>query len=113
MERLCGTSPDETDLEGRVLRFLSDRGCKAVTGIRRMGREEFAAYVAETAEKNGFPICMLQLWEGLESEAERILDADPDADIIFGQDLCHQVPAAVRYRIRSKDTEQSSDSAIK
>ena len=113
MEKLCGTSTDETDLESRVLRFLSDRRCEAVTGIRRMGREEFVAYVAETAEKNGFRICMLPHWDRLESEAERILGADPDADIIFGQDLCHQVPAAVRYRIRGQDTEQLSHSVTK
>jgi hypothetical protein len=97
MDGLCELDLDGADMESRVLRFLSDRNCDMVTGIRRMGRENFLAYVAEIAEKNGIPVRILPHWKMLEPEAYAILSDDPGADIIYGQDLCHQVPAAVRY----------------
>ena len=27
---------------------------------------------------------------------------DPDKDILYGQDLCHQVPAVVRYNVKKR-----------
>jgi hypothetical protein len=100
MEALCGIDADETEIESRVLRFLSDRDCDMVTGIRRMGREKFVSYVSEIAKEKGIHITVLSHWDGLENEVSKILSEDPGADIAYGQDLCHQVPAVVRYRKR-------------
>ena len=101
MDGLCEIDADGTEIESRVLRFLSDKNCDMVTGIRRMGRERFVACVGEIAAENGIRIRILPHWGRLEDEISKMLSEDPGADIAYGQDLCHQVPAVVRYRKRN------------
>jgi hypothetical protein len=95
---------DGSNLDTRVERFIADRSSSAVTGIRRMGREELVRFVAEKAREMGYSvaigsedpsdadIAIATHWGGLEETASK----HPGSDILYGQDLCHQVPAVVR-----------------
>lgn len=98
---------DDMVLKQRVLHFLYSKKDSSVTGVRRMGSEAFVDYVAAAAEEDGlkasiFPdkdgdIILFYTWEGSEDNMKEVLDADPEADVMYGQELCHQVPAVVRY----------------
>jgi len=97
---------DGSSLDTRVERFIADGSSSAVTGIRRMGREELVRFVAEKARDIGYSvaigddgppdadIAIAMHWDGL----EELVSRHPDSDILYGQDLCHQVPAVVRFR---------------
>ena len=108
MEELCSKfAVDDEDLQDKIRCFLSDRSIETVTGIRRMGRENLVRFVSEMGEGDCsiFPdtsgrIVMFYHWQDIEAPASKILEKDPDKDILFGQDLCHQVPAVVRYNVR-------------
>ncbi len=95
---------DGSNLDTRVERFITDRSSSAVTGIRRMGREELVRFVASKAREMGFSvaigsdgpsdadIAIAMHWDRL----DEVASTHPDSDIMYGQDLCHQVPAVVR-----------------
>ena len=97
---------DGSNLDVRVERFITDRSSSAVTGIRRMGREELVRFVASKAREMGYSVAVgddeaedaqiaLALhWDCLDD----VVSKHPGADILYGQDLCHQVPAVVRLR---------------
>jgi len=97
---------DGSNLDERVERFIADRSSSAVTGIRRMGRVELVRFVAEKARKMGLTvavgpdgpsdadIAIAMHWDGL----DEVASAHPGSDIMYGQDLCHQVPAVVRLK---------------
>jgi hypothetical protein len=97
---------DGSNLDTRVERFIADRSSPAVTGIRRMGREELVMFVASKAREMGYTvavggdgpkgadIAIAMHWDGLDGT----VSAHPDSDILYGQDLCHQVPAVVRLK---------------
>ena len=97
---------DGSNLNTRVERFIADRSSSAVTGIRRMGREELVRFVAEKARDMGYSvaiggdgpsdadIAIAMHWGCL----DEVASAHPGSDILYGQDLCHQVPAVVRLQ---------------
>lgn len=102
----CGL-PEGT-LDERVRAFLSDRSAEAVLGIRRAGREATVKAVCDTAETLGLSVCvyprrytgqaimMFPDWKGCGDIMDTFSKVHPDVDVMFGQDLCHQVPAVVR-----------------
>ena len=115
----CEAVSDDGSLRMRVTRFLSERDCSSVTGIRRMGREAFVDYVLSVARGNGvdatlYPdttggTVLFYTLDSARAETDRIAGARPSADILFGQDLCHQVPAVVRYRKGRSDVVRAGD----
>lgn len=112
MDELCSKSAyDDADLQLKVETFLKDKSIDAVTGIRRMGRTNLVDFVAEMANNLGigcsiFPdtsgkdAVIFYGWENMKDPAESLLGERPDLDILHGQDLCHQVPAVVRYNVK-------------
>ena len=100
---------DATRMADRVEAFLADRSSESVLGPRRFGRTSTVEYVVGTARSMGLrvwtdadpvehpDVIVLDHWSELESRRE-VVDSNPDADVLFGQDLCHQVPAVVRLR---------------
>lgn len=48
-------------------------------------------------------IVIFHYWTEMENDAHDLLESNPDVDIIFGQDLCHQVPALVRLDKKKED----------
>ena len=104
----CRISEDATRLDMRIRAFLSDKETDMVTGIRRMGREPLVDLVMEIAREEGIRCChpedasddaeliVFRHWEGM--DADDVRSRWPEADVLFGQDLCHQVPAVVRLR---------------
>lgn len=110
---LCSKdAEDDIDLQEKIRLFLSDRTIGTVTGIRRMGRDNLVDFVAELSRQSGkvcsiYPetngdVVIFYHWDGMDNHAAAILKEFPDTDILYGQDLCHQVPAVVRYNIREK-----------
>ena len=102
----CSAEEDPTTLSVRVSTFVSDRSVGAVTGPRRMPREEFVRLVAETATDAGLKVSVepgpgvmgadvlvFMHWKDVDDE---VVAANPQADVLCGQDLCHQVPAVMR-----------------
>ena len=114
MEELCSKTPeDDTSLLDRIDRFLSDRSIDTVTGIRRMGRDNLVDLIKDICESSGrqcsvYPytssndIIIFRYWSEMSPQIAEILERNPETDILYGQDLCHQVPAIVRYRHRTK-----------
>ena len=113
MEDLCSKTVDDDPMfVDKVHLFVRDRSIDAVTGIRRMGRENMVRFTAKVCEEEGISCSIypddsgdtiiFYHWEGIESIAESIIEKRPDSDILFGQDLCHQVPAVVRWRRKGK-----------
>ncbi len=98
---------DDSVLKQRVLHFLHSKKDSTVSGARRMGSRALVDYVAAAAEEDGleasiFPdkdgdIVLFYTWEGSEDDMKEVLDAYPEADVMYGQELCHQIPAVVRY----------------
>lgn len=103
----CRILNDTTSLEARISTFISDKGTDMVTGTRRMGRDPLVDLVIEIASYQGlkcFPsedapddaeIVVFRHWNDMDQESVKKW---PNADILFGQDLCHQVPAVVRWK---------------
>jgi len=107
---LCSKDAEnDIDLQEKIHLFLSDRSIETVTGIRRMGRDNLVNFVSKLSGQSGkkcsiFPdtdgdIVLFYHWEDMDGPASSILKDDPDKDILYGQDLCHQVPAVVRYNV--------------
>ena len=101
----CSAEEDPLTLESRVRAFVTDRSVGAVTGPRRMSREDFVRYVADAARAKGMDVIvepspgdragMLVFMHWKEVD-DRILASNPGADVLCGQDLCHQVPVVMR-----------------
>jgi hypothetical protein len=110
MEELCSKyAEDDLDLQEKISRFIRDRSIDTVTGIRRMGKENLVMFAKEMCEREGmassiYPdvvpdgIVLFSHWPGMEDIMESLISEHPGIDIVYGQDLCHQVPAIVRYR---------------
>lgn len=79
---------DPKTLVPRIRRFLRDEGSNMIAGPRRMPRSELVELVASVAEEEGIEATFFDHWELLEPV---------DGQVFFGQDLCHQVPAVVRF----------------
>ena len=101
-----GADCDPSSLPERAAAFLSDRSLGTLTGPRRMGREALVEFVADAARSAGRRVAVLPSspcndpdvivflhWRDID---ERLVAAHPGADVLFGQDLCHQVPSVVR-----------------
>lgn len=107
MREGCANGTDPSVVKDRFLRFLTDRETDAVTGIRRMSRQDTVDMTVTIAREAGLEIArpedadrstaiiILDHWSELDGFR---FDMFPDADVIYGQDLCHQVPAIVRFR---------------
>lgn len=87
---------------GDIRAFILSRNADMVLGPRRMPRIDFVEKVRETAREMGISVgpigsgCAVAVFDH-GSEIPR--DIDPgETDVLFGQDLCHQVPAVVRMR---------------
>ena len=109
MEELCAKSADDDlDLQDKIDRFISDKSIDTVTGIRRMGRDNLVEYVAARCNGAGrmcsiYPdlsgdIIIFKQWHGLAEQMRGLREKNSAIDILYGQDLCHQVPAIVRYK---------------
>lgn len=101
-----GEEDDSSTLPTRISAFVSDRSLGAVTGPRRMGRENLVAAVADVARSGGSRVSVVPgapvddpdvivflHWKDID---EALVAAHPGADVLYGQDLCHQVPSVVR-----------------
>ncbi len=86
---------DSAVLRERVQCFLLDGSSDAVLGPRRMPRSDLVGFVKEVIEGEGLSdkFIVLDHW----SELDRVVGGD-GCQILYGQDLCHQVPAVVRHR---------------
>ncbi len=112
MEDLCAKDAnDDIDLQEKIRRFLGDKSIDTVTGIRRMGKDNLVDFTAKMCIDLGiectiFPdisssnVIIFRYWMGIESDVQAILLNNPSIDILYGQDLCHQVPAIVRYNVK-------------
>lgn len=104
----CFVTPkeDPSTFPDRADTFLSDRSLGTLTGPRRFGRENLVIRVAEIARSKGlrvylYPeeavedpdVILFDHWRDID---ESLVASSPDADVLYGQDLCHQVPAIVR-----------------
>ncbi len=107
MEDLCCIrEDDESTLSERMSVFVSDRSVGALTGPRRMGRENLVAAVADVVRKTGKTVMVVPgervehpdviLFSHWKDIDESLVSGNPEADVLYGQDLCHQVPAVVR-----------------
>lgn len=111
---------DPESLEDRARAFLEDRGSDALTGPRRFGRSRLVGFVGEVAEGMGMKVwtvgsdmecpdvVILDHWSELDGCSD-IIASNPGADVLFGQDLCHQVPAVVRHRLRDLPQSVKND----
>jgi len=111
MEELCSMSTEGlSDLERKIDSFIDDRTTEAVTGIRRMGRDNLVDLLVEKCRGKGLSCSIypdtsgttvvFRDWLEVDGPAKELLESDKDRDILFGQDLCHQVPAVVRWNTR-------------
>ncbi len=104
---ICSIEPEIAgSLPDRMTTYLSDRSNQTLAGPRRMGRSRLVEVLADHAEGLGHSVMIVpgesvqdpdviifDHWEGID---EALVSAYPDADVFYGQDLCHQVPAVVR-----------------
>ena len=116
MEELCSKEAEnDKDLRDKIRLFVTDRSIGSVTGIRRMGRENLVRFVAGICAEAGIECTIypdttgdtviFYHWERMNARARKILEERGDVDILFGQDLCHQVPAVVRWDPKESDVE--------
>ncbi len=110
MENLCSKDPDDyKELRRRLVVFLNNRSLDAVTGFRRMGRSNLVNLTASIADvigkscsiypdTSGSDIILFDDWGDMEDVIGSLLSDRPETEIIYGQDLCHQVPVIVRFR---------------
>ena len=110
---LCSKdADDDIDLQEKIQLFLEDRSIETVTGIRRMGRDNLVKFVSKLSKRSGINCSiypdtsgdsiLFYHWDGMEEPVSIILAVNPHKDILYGQDLCHQVPAVVRYNVIKK-----------
>lgn len=100
------TAEDGRPLDVKVVAFLSDRTVGAVTGPRRMPRSEMVEYVGRVAEVMGLAVSTgrsadrpdpdILLFDHWRDVDDALVSRHPGADVLCGQDLCHQVPAVMR-----------------
>lgn len=105
--RCCFEAEDVPEEFGvRLESFLSDRNLQSVLGTRRTDRNDLVMTALDSLRASGtrvslFPsdivddpeAVLFLSWRDID---EAYLGEHPHADVIFGQDLCHQVPALVR-----------------
>ena len=108
MDGLCSkNADDDLKLQQKIRCFIEDRNITSVTGIRRMGRGNLILFFKkicdeESVECSIWPdlssrnIVVFDYWTNMESCIKELLKSNPNLDIVYGQDLCHQVPALVR-----------------
>ena len=108
----CRASEKPDSFSLRASRFFEDPLADVLTGPRRMPLSEFMALVRAEAEAGCYRISdadgadrntqviFFDTWVGNSDSMCEAHRRFPKAAIIYGQDLCHQVPAAVRYRPR-------------
>lgn len=107
MEELCCMSDEDcSDLRERMAVFVSDRSLGSIAGPRRMGRDELVDLAAESMRSSGNNVSVIPGSECEKPDAvvfrhwkdidEEYISSHPGIDVLFGQDLCHQVPAVVR-----------------
>lgn len=106
MDLCCIEEDDPSTLAARLDAFCSDRSIGSLTGPRRMGRENLARLVAGHMRDSGRRVSLYPSDPVDDPEAivflhwrdidEEYVASHPGADVIYGQDICHQVPAAVR-----------------
>ena len=105
-ECFCVGEDDSDSFEDRIEAFVSDRFVGALTGVRRYGRDNLVETVVERLRSKGIAVSLIpgapvddpeviafRHWKDID---EDLVDRYPDADVLYGQDLCHQVPAVVR-----------------
>lgn len=111
--RCCFEAEDVPEEFGaRLESFLSDRNLQSVLGTRRTDRNGLVMTALDSLRASGVraslfpsdivddPEAVLFLsWKDID---EAYLGEHPHADVIFGQDLCHQVPALVRIVRRTR-----------
>lgn len=100
---------DPARLEDLAKAFLEDRSGDVITGPRRFGRSQLVAFIGDVARSMGLRVwtkgdavespdlILLDHWSEIDGLSD-IVESNPGTDILFGQDLCHQVPAVVRHR---------------
>ena len=111
MDGLCalGAEDDEVMME-KIRLFIHDRTIDTVTGVRRMGRSNLVNLFLDICKEEGieaslYPkvpkkgIVVFSNWIENVASMDSIRD-NTDLDVIYGQDLCHQVPAMVRWNRR-------------
>ena len=86
---------DHFALRERISCFLHDESSDTVLGPRRMPRSELVELVEDVIVDEGLSdrFIVLDHWSGLTPET-----VSDGRQVLFGQDLCHQVPAVVRHR---------------
>ncbi len=86
---------DYSALRERVSCFLHDGSSDTVLGPRRMPRPELVELVKAVIDEEGLSdrFVVLDHWSELTSDI-----IGDGRQVLFGQDLCHQVPAVVRCR---------------
>lgn len=106
MDLCCIEEDDPATLDSRLAVFCTDVSTGSVTGPRRMGREGLVMRAVGLMRASGkrvslYPsdpvddpdVLAFMHWKDID---ESYVASHPDADVIYGQDLCHQVPAVVR-----------------
>ena len=104
----CVIVGNDTDLEERIKAFIFDKDSEMVAGRRRMGREALTDLVLKIAMREGLrcgctadapadaDLVIIENWEN--TDFSSISKKWPDSDILYSQDLCHQVPAIARVK---------------
>ena len=104
----CVIVGDDMDLEERIRAFILDKNSEMVAGRRRMGREALTDLVLKIAMREGLKcgrtadapadadLVIIEDWEN--TDFDSISERWPDSDILYSQDLCHQVPAIARMK---------------
>jgi len=111
MDGLCalGAEDDEVMIE-KIRLFIHDGSIDTVTGVRRMGRGNLVNLFLDLCKEEGveaslYPdvpkkgVVVFSNWIENVSSMDSLKN-NPDIDIVYGQDLCHQVPAIVRWNKR-------------
>ena len=89
-------------------RFLCDGSVRSLVGVRRSGCSTLIEFLAERAKLIGLECSVYPDTSGqvvffpdgreLKREMDDLSAGHPGKDLIFGQEICHQYPAAVRYQ---------------
>lgn len=87
--------PVDSVLRERISCFLHDESSDTVLGPRRMPRSDLVELVKDVIGEEGLSDRFIVLGHWSELAPETVSDG---RQVLFGQDLCHQVPAVVRHR---------------
>ncbi len=91
----------------RMDAFIADIAVGTLTGPRRLGRENLVRMFAEYIGTKGLSVMVVPggsvvdpdviIFDHWNDIDDSLLVEHPNADVMYGQDLCHQVPAIVRF----------------